>query len=425
MRNAIVLMFMLAGLLISPAEAQINIKDKVKNKTNDRVDERTDEGIDNGLNKVEEGVGNLFKKGKNEQNEASSEKVNNESDEKDGKSSPQDKGAKFKSFTRYDFVPGDKILYYEDFSQETIGNFPAFWATNSSGEVKRISIAPGHWLHLNGTDAVYCFTKPIDFPSNFIMEFDIVPDADFEGGFELTFYEEEESKELNDDLYPGIKGLHINFSADKWETKGYNNEADAEWLNGNSETNPVLKSQLNHIIIWIQNSRVRIYHQGAKALDMATNIFAETKFNRFRFSGWDRNAYPFISNIIITTASPDTKSKLLTEGKLISYGIYFDTGRDNVKPESYGSIREIADLLKENKGLRIKIVGHTDSDGNEEKNLDLSKRRAENVKAFLVGDFKIDDKRIETEGKGASEPVETNDTIEGKAKNRRVEFIKL
>jgi outer membrane protein OmpA-like peptidoglycan-associated protein len=119
------------------------------------------------------------------------------------------------------------------------------------------------------------------------------------------------------------------------------------------------------------------------------------------------------------------RSKLLTEGKIVSYGIYFDSGKDVVKPESYGSLKEIAAVLNENPDVKIQIVGHTDSDGDDAMNLDLSKRRAANVKNSLVKDFGISADRIQTDGKGESVPLMPNTSTENKAKNRRVEFIKL
>jgi outer membrane protein OmpA-like peptidoglycan-associated protein len=119
------------------------------------------------------------------------------------------------------------------------------------------------------------------------------------------------------------------------------------------------------------------------------------------------------------------RSKLITEGKLVSYGIYFDVNKDVVKSESFGTIKQIADVLKENANVKIKIVGHTDSDGDDKSNLDLSQRRAASVKSVLVKEFGIDASRIETDGKGESEPVAKNDSVINKALNRRVEFIKL
>ena len=119
------------------------------------------------------------------------------------------------------------------------------------------------------------------------------------------------------------------------------------------------------------------------------------------------------------------RSKLITEGKLVSYGIYFDVNKDVVKPESYGTLKAIADVLKENPAVRVKIVGHTDGDGADKSNLDLSKRRGESVKTELTKIFAIDASRLEFDGMGESKPIAPNDTQANKALNRRVEFIKL
>jgi outer membrane protein OmpA-like peptidoglycan-associated protein len=421
-------------MVIASATAQIDVEGKIRSKSYDRADQRTDEGVDKGLDKLEEGVVSVFKKKKKEKAEdsqeseeemESQEQEEGESEESAAKPKQTTPKQKLEAKTQYDFVPGDKILYFEDFSQDAIGDFPALWTTNGSAEVKTVNIASGNWFHMNGQDAMYCYTKPIGFPPNFIMEFDIIPDENYEHGLQLSFYGDTEEKEFTDDLYPGEKGVHIFLTNEGWETLGYNNITNGDWLTGQSETNPVVKEQVNHVIVWIQNRRVRIYHQGSKVLDMPTNIYADTKFNRFRFSGYDRYVSPYVSNIKITTASPDTRSKLITEGKLVSYGIYFDSGKDVVKPESYGAIKEIAAVLKENPSVKIKIVGHTDSDGDDAKNLDLSKRRAASVKSYLVSQFQANGSNIETDGKGEGAPMESNNTSEGKAKNRRVEFLKL
>ena len=331
----------------------------------------------------------------------------------------------FESKTEYDFIPGDKVLFYEDFSETAIGDFPAGSVTNGSGEVKTVSVASGKWLHLNGEDATYCLINTINFPENFILEFDIIPDEEYGDGIILTFYKDSEKTLMNEDLLPGFNGLDINITPGGWETRGYLNEEDTEWLTGKGSAAPVKKQKPNHVIVWIQKQRVRIYHDGKKALDMGTNIHPGTKFNKMRFSGWDRGSWPFISNIKITTASPDNRNKLLTEGKIITYGICFDSGKDFVKAESGGTIREIATIMAENPELRIMIVGHTDSDGDDNLNMDLSKRRAANVKKILVEQYSIYESRIETDGKGESQPIADNNTAENKAKNRRVEIIKL
>jgi len=405
--------------------AQINVREKVKSGVMQRAGQRLDEAVDKGIDLLEGEVVKEAEKNKKSATEASSAGDQSNSDSGiDGKSSSAQKEP-LKAAGRYDFVPGDRILFFEDFSQDAPGDFPALWTTNSSGEINSLNIAPGHWFYMNGEDAVYNYTRNIDFPSNFILEFDLVPDEEYAYGITLTLYEDASPRELDDDLYPGDRGLHIRIDDDVWETKGYNNLGENDWITGESTRATVSKSVVNHVIIWIQNRRVRIYHGGMKTLDMPTNIFQGTKFNRLRFSGWDSDSWPFVSNIKITTASPDTRSKLLTDGRLVTYGITFDTNKADLKPESEGTLQEIAGVLKDNPALRVKIVGHTDSDGDEKLNLDLSGRRAVSVKDALVKSFGIDASRLETEGAGESRPLVGNDTPVNKAQNRRVEFIRL
>jgi len=420
----LICLYLLTNIKIEAQSLLERTRNRVKEKIEQRIEEKTDEAVDNGLDKTEDAIKKSGKKVKKQTTTTDTNQTTEESDEETN--GAKTNKTKMESYTKYDFIPGDKVLYFEDFSQDAIGDFPALWTTNGGGEVKTVNIASGNWFHMNKEDAVYCYTKQILFPENFIMEFDIIPDGDFANGYSLTFYEDPGNTELTDDLYPGTKGVHISFEEGRWYTKGYNNSMDVGgWIEGESTTNPVVLNQVNHVIVWVQNRRLRIYHQGAKAFDMPTNIHAGTKFNRLRFSGWSTHSTLYVSNIKVTTAAPDTRSKLITEGKLVSYGIYFDVNKDVVKPESYGTISDIAKVLKENPTVNIKIIGHTDSDGNDAVNLDLSKRRAASVKNALVSQFSIDGSRIQTDGKGETQPIVSNTSSENKAKNRRVEFVKL
>ena len=132
-----------------------------------------------------------------------------------------------------------------------------------------------------------------------------------------------------------------------------------------------------------------------------------------------------IANLRLAAGAPDTRNKLITEGRFVTHGILFDVNSDRIKPESYGALKDIAVVLAENSGVKVKIMGHTDSDGDEASNLTLSKRRAEAVKTALSKEFNIEEGRLETDGKGESQPADKNDTPTGKANNRRVEFVKL
>jgi outer membrane protein OmpA-like peptidoglycan-associated protein len=204
---------------------------------------------------------------------------------------------------------------------------------------------------------------------------------------------------------------------------------DGTSVAGNSATTSQLDAKSGtpvHISIWRQRQRVRVYINQEKTWDVPRAILADAKLNAvvFFLPGADANMEYFVSNVRMATGAPDTRNKILTQGKWVSHGILFDVNSDRLKGESYGSLKEIATVLTENADLKVQIVGHTDSDGDEAANLDLSKRRAASVKTALATQFGIDAGRMETDGKGEGEPAEPNGTPAGKANNRRVEFIK-
>ena len=110
-------------------------------------------------------------------------------------------------------------------------------------------------------------------------------------------------------------------------------------------------------------------------------------------------------------------------GKAAVYGIYFDTGKSVVKPESEPALTEIGKLLKENGSLKLHVVGHTDNVGDLASNMKLSQARAEAVVQALVTKYGVDAKRLKPAGVGPLSPAASNGTDEGKAKNRRVELV--
>lgn len=118
------------------------------------------------------------------------------------------------------------------------------------------------------------------------------------------------------------------------------------------------------------------------------------------------------------------KSNILKDGHAAVYGIYFDTGKSLIKPESDETIKEIATLLKANSSMQVYIIGHTDNVGKLKDNMDLSQKRAEAVVNELITKYKIPTTNLEAGGVGPLAPVATNDTEEGKELNRRVEIVK-
>ena len=131
-----------------------------------------------------------------------------------------------------------------------------------------------------------------------------------------------------------------------------------------------------------------------------------------------------LKNIRIAEGGVKLYDRLSTDGKIVTRGILFDSGKAIIKPESMGTVNEIVKLMMEYPDIKFSVEGHTDSDGAEDFNLDLSEQRAHAVKALFV-DLGVDESRLQTKGHGESTPVDSNSTPEGKANNRRVEFIKI
>jgi outer membrane protein OmpA-like peptidoglycan-associated protein len=179
------------------------------------------------------------------------------------------------------------------------------------------------------------------------------------------------------------------------------------------------------VSIWRQKSRLRVYVNETKLMDVP-RFFNDNKPYGMSFTrNFFRDCQLLISDIKFAVGAPDTRNKLISEGRFYTSGILFAVNSDKVLQTSVGILKEIAAVLQENPGIAIKIVGHTDSDGDENENLVLSQKRAFAVKQNLVSLFGIDASRLQTEGKGETVPIEANITEQGKANNRRVEFIKL
>lgn len=326
--------------------------------------------------------------------------------------------------SRYDFIPGEKVIFFDDFTSESIGDFPAQWLTNGSGEIVTSDKFPGRWFSLTKMGYFIPEAKE-DFTENFTIEFDFVPitsdNSEVMRGF-IFYLLSGSLGEPGGGGEPGEAGFLIYLGDSNLSWKNWTMQNDQRF---NGDVVFTFKSNVKyHIAIWVQKQRVRLYANENKVLDVPRAIPAGTKTNIFRLES-DQIPVPLIGNFRIAAGLPDMRNKLLQEGKIISYGIQFDVNSDKLKPESFSTLKVIADILKEDPSLKLLVVGHTDSDGDDASNLDLSKRRGVSVKNGLVTNFGVDASKLETDGKGESEPIGENNSSVNKAKNRRVEFIKI
>jgi outer membrane protein OmpA-like peptidoglycan-associated protein len=345
-----------------------------------------------------------------------------------GQDEPQtaQSGQKLSATSKYDFIPGESVMFFDDFMQDNIGDFPALWNTDGSGEIVTTNLFPGRWLKL-GVGATFVPETKKVFPDNFTVEFDLLPMPGPNDEKTIIFgfyiYSAVNPNDLGEGgAIPGVAGIRMNFGNYQHEYSTYSEGVYN--LNGNTENNPLVINQKTRLSFWVQKTRVRAYLNDAKIFDLARALAPGLGYNAMRIETGSE-AQNLITNFRVAIGAPDMRNKLITEGKLVTYGIYFDSGSDKIKPESAGTMKEIATVLKENPTVKIKIIGHTDSDGDDARNLDLSKRRAISVKSALSTEYGIEAARIETDGKGETEPIAQNTTSEGKAKNRRVELIKL
>lgn len=408
------------------------IKDRVAQTAENKVVNKAGDATEKTMDKMEEDAKRKKNSnGKNNSNNTEDENQETNDVVQNGNDNRKMPAANFQSYSKFDFVPGETTIFYEDFASDAVGDFPDRWNTNVSGEVVTSNAAAGKWFRLKPGGG-FIPDGVSELPENFTIEFDLVlnhNNVQNPGGVYVDLYGGKTSNKL-DDLYPGENGVKFFLGS-----HGYRVSNNLNGETGNISTNISNElfynnpGKVHRISIWRQKQRVRLYINEAKIYDLPRVLPATAILNLFRLFTWDTGLQEeetlLVSNIRIAIGAPDMRSKLITEGKLVTQGILFDVNSDKIKPESAGTLKSIADVLKENASVKVKIIGHTDSDGNDATNLALSKKRSVSVKDALNKEYGIDASRMETDGFGESKPIADNGTAEGKANNRRVEFVKM
>lgn len=425
--NKKIILFLMVALPVV-ANAQLGgflnkAKNKVNQKVNQRVDEKMDKSIDKTLDKAE---------GK----QTATDNATAES----GGTAAADNGVN--AFSKYDFIPGAEIVYYDNFEQEALAELPNGWNTNGSGEVVTLDKFPGKWLRVH-KQFIYLTSNEKEFSENFTAEFDVVmqlknngwmfPEftcglfsSDTEGTTDNTFL-----KEYN--KYASVAAILYPATGNGSRVRLESYEDGKSYFKSDVKEYGQLEKYYGrpfHVAIQVQKQRFRIWINETKAFDVPKAVPTSKIFNQLFFkispTNYAEEQYGmYVSNIKVAKGVEDSRHKLLDEGKFSTTAILFDVNTASLKPESFGVIKEIAAVLKEHPGVKISITGHTDSDGADAANLTLSQKRAAAVKDAIVNEYSIDASRIETAGKGETQPVADNKTKEGKAANRRVEFVKL
>lgn len=420
------------------------ILQNAKDKTYQKGEDLSNEAIDKTLNKLEEGVKSVFKKKDKKENpttantnqetmESSTSNSGNMMEPQENENSNENTASgtmtpkPVKSTSKFDFVAGEKVLYFDNFERLETGDFPAEFNTNASGEIVSLDDKTGKWLNMTKNGA-FVPDNIKQLPENFTLEFEVGINSDPTNnypGFGLTFSTEPDELMKERFFSGGTSIVYLHPSAAQLNVQvvpsaGSEISNEIKMPQWNTNDNNFAK-----VSVWRQKGRLRVYVNEDKLVDMP-RFFTENKTYDFAFfrSFFDE-CEVYLTNIRYAVAGEDKRNKLITEGKFVTTGITFDVNSDNIKPESGIVLKDIAATLQENPKVRVKIIGHTDSDGSDAANLLLSQKRAAAVKLALVNFYGIDASRMETIGKGESEPLNKNINTEEKAQNRRVEFIKL
>lgn len=426
MKTKICLVLVLVtSFTVRPTMAQFQMTSKLKSKAERKVAEKASNEADKALGSATNQAASTPQSSSQSNTEPNQDK---------------EKRAAYKS--KFDFIPGEQVLQYYDFMDISVGDIPSDWQIDGSAEVVEIEGYDGHYMMLHQKSAALPINLE-DMPDDFTVQFDLLCTNPYTWG-SSKFYFLIAKVDPNKDIYGmqndlgsiNNKVLWLSFhpgSQNASANKGYGNyEMITKEGTRKGEDYPMEsfidtdEGRLAKISIWRQKRRVRLYVNETKILDMTTLLPDGMKVNAFVwnvYSGYYNEDKYFIGNIRIAAGLPDTRKNLAANGKYVTTGILFDVNSDVIKPESYGVIKEIATILKATPGVKVTIIGHTDSDGDEAKNLALSRRRAESVKKALVNDFAVDGNLLSTDGKGEAEPFTDNDTPQNKANNRRVEFV--
>jgi outer membrane protein OmpA-like peptidoglycan-associated protein len=309
-----------------------------------------------------------------------------------------------------DFVPGEKAIFFDDFTDMTAGDPPLRFKSRGAAPELRAS---GDVRQLTAVASGSLFPNLTALPQNFTYEAEVkfdVPNG-IARVFLVLYSKDREAAAWSTFVRSNAMDITVSRKLPKFEELG---------------RTPVKLAiaQPVKMALWVQNGRLRIFMNGDKLLDV--NQVDLPPIDRVEIRNDITGAGPSIGyrQVRFAESTPDASDAILASGRYVTHGILFDTDSDRLKPESAYVIQSVAKVLTTRSDLRLLIEGHTDGVGNAAHNMDLSKRRAEAVKSVLVAQFNIDPVRLTTAGLGATKPIDTNDTPLGRAQNRRVEFAK-
>lgn len=399
---------------------QKSVEDKVEREADRRAQKRTDKAIDDAFDKAEDavdgksGTENKEANTSNENNQNNGDKKSND----DNKTIVDSQNKPNVVWSKFDFIPGDEVIFEDGPSaNEENGEFPSRWdLVKGQVEIANVDGEPVI-MFIDGNPEIVPYLKNSKedyLPEIFTIEFDFYKPVK---GNRISVYLNDYKNQKNPDRH----SMYMDISSGRVTEKlagidgympgiDYSNSSDARWI---------------HISIAFTKGKLKVYMDDTRVINIP-----HYKGNP---SGLALQAYWaeleedkafYFKNIRIAKGGVKYYDRVLSEGKIVVNGIKFDVNKATLKPESMGPINEIYQLMVDNPTINFSVEGHTDSDGDDANNQTLSVARGKTVMDKLIA-MGIASNRLKSTGFGESKPIDNNSTPEGKANNRRVEFVKF
>ncbi len=402
-------LFLLVFSIDANAQFWNKIKKSVEKKVEEKVEEKIDEKIDETVDEAVDGK----EENNNSSNSSTNLKSNSNSNTTDSEESTPKAGVL--NWSKYDFVPGDMVIFEDNLLDEENGEFPTRWDIKEGNcEIAEFNGENVIMLREPSEIIPYMKERKSDYlPDEFTLEFDCFFETnEWSQRYYISFYDQKNQRNLTDNQISNT--LTIYYGAMDF----HNLEGKYPGVN---RTNKAPKETWRHISISYNRGNMKMYMDDTRLINLPRLEGNPTGFTFANSSDANKN---FIKNVRFAKGAVKLSKRVETEGKIIMQGIRFDVNKATLKPESMGPINKIFKMMDKDESLKFSVEGHTDSDGDDASNLKLSADRAKAVVDKLV-ELGIDSSRLKYKGLGDTMPIGDNTTPEGKANNRRVEFIKF
>jgi outer membrane protein OmpA-like peptidoglycan-associated protein len=316
-----------------------------------------------------------------------------------------------KVWANYDFVPGQRTIFFTDFTEDQVGNFPERLEFKT-GAMEVVEFEGGRRALRASDRSELIIPLPEVLPDKYTIELDVISRTgqgvaastlELAGGREMN---SEHSEVAWGNGWFSLRGGPVKVDL---ETK------DRERYLGKPASFRILGD----------GKYLKAYADERRVANIPNADFQRAKALVLRLQGADdAQDAVYLTRIRVAESEKTIYDALSSTGRWATQGILFDTGKSDVKPESTPTLKQIAATLKEHPELKVEIQGHTDNVGQAAANLKLSQARADAVKATLTKEYGVGEGQLTAKGYGDTKPSADNKTAEGRANNRRVELLK-